>query len=231
MSTENKKGLSTNSNAYTLIYAAVLVVIVAFLLSFVASTLKARQDDNERLDKKAQILSAIGVNDDDTQAAYDKYVRAEQIVNANGEVVKTEGGFDVDFNKQADDNNLPVYVCEKDGQTKYIIPLRGNGLWGPIWGYIGLKEDKNTIEGIYFAHESETPGLGAEIVTDKFRDPFKDKQIKKNGEVVSVAVLKKGLTADGQDQVDAISGGTITSNGVNEMLKTCLAKYKNFLTK
>ena len=232
MANDNKKGLSTNSNAYTLIYAAVLVVIVAFLLSAVASSLKERQESNERLDKKAQILSAINVNDsEDVQADYTKYVKKELMVNINGDVVSEEGGFDTDFKMAADEDHLPVYVCEVNGETKYIVPLRGAGLWGPIWGYVGLNDDKSKIYGIYFAHESETPGLGAEIVTDKFREPFKGKDIKKGGEVVSVAVLKKGNKAEGQDQVDAISGGTITSTGVHNMLKSCLEKYRNFLTK
>ena len=232
MANENKKGLSTNSNTYTIIYAIVMVVIVAFLLSFVFSVLRDRQDQNERLDKKAQILGAINVNDaDDVQAAYGKYVKKAILVDAEGNE-KEGDGFEIDFTKTQDDQNMPLYVCDVDGSTKYIVPLRGNGLWGPIWGYVGLNDDKNTIYGIYFAHESETPGLGAEIVTDGFRTPFKDKHIKDgNNTVVSVAVKKKGQTEPGREQVDAISGGTITSTAVDNMLKECLTKYEKFLTK
>ena len=231
MAKENKKGLSTDSNAYTIIYAALMVIIVAFLLSFVASLLRERQVNNEKLDKKKQILSAINILDDNADEAYAKYVKADLVLNNDGSVKSENGGFDVDFNKLSGDDNLPLYQCEVNGDVKYIVPLRGAGLWGPIWGYVSLNADKNTIYGIYFAHESETPGLGAEIVTDAFREPFKGKEVKKDGKVVSVAVLKKGVKAEGQDQVDAISGGTITSTGVNDMLRTCLSNYANFLTK
>ncbi len=232
MANEQKKGLSTNSNAYTLIYSAVLVIVVAFLLSFVASSLRERQEANQRIDKKSQILAAINVTDSDVEAAYDKYVKSAEVVNANGDVVPGKDGFDVDFKMQADAENMPVYVCEVDGATKYIVPVKGNGLWGPIWGYVGLNDDKNTVCGVYFAHASETPGLGAEIVTPAFRKPFEGKHIKNGaGEVVSIAVLKKGQVAQGQDQVDAISGGTITSDGVNAMLKKSLGDYEKFLTK
>ncbi len=231
MANEQKKGLSTNSNAYTIIYSAVLVIIVAFLLSFVASSLKERQEANERNDKRAQILAAINVTEGDVEANFAKYVKP-LVVNANGDVVDGEDGFELDFTKKATDQKLPVYQCNVDGQVKFIVPVKGNGLWGPIWGYVGLNDDKSTVYGIYFNHEGETPGLGAEIVTDAFRGQFLNKQIKNaNGDVVSIAVLKKGIKADGQDQVDAISGGTITSSGVDAMLKTSLKKYDKFLTK
>lgn len=232
MANEQKKGLSTNSNAYTLIYAAVLVVIVAFLLSFVSSTLHERQLANEKIDKKSQILAAINVVDQaDVEAAYSKYVKEAIVINEHGQVAEGEG-FDVDFGKKTDKDHLPLYKCEVDGAVKYIIPVKGNGLWGPIWGYVGLNDDKSTVYGIYFNHEGETPGLGAEIVTNGFREPFKGKHIKNAaGEVVSIAVVKKGIKVEGQDQVDAISGGTITSVGVNDMLKNSLSSYKEFLTK
>lgn len=231
MANEQKKGLSTNSNAYTIIYSAVLVIIVAFLLSFVASSLKERQEANERNDKRAQILAAINILDGDVEANFGKYVKPF-VVNANGDVVEGKDGFEIDFSKKATEQELPLYVCNVDGQTKYIVPVKGNGLWGPIWGYVGLNDDKSTVYGIYFNHEGETPGLGAEIVTDAFRGQFIDKHVKNaNGEVVSIAVLKKGIQAAGQEQVDAISGGTITSSGVDAMLQTSLKKYEKFLTK
>ncbi len=230
MANEQKKGLSTNSNAYTLIYAAVLVVIVAFLLSFVSSVLNDRKVANMQVDKKSQILAAINVSDPDVIGAYSKYVKSDAVVNVNGQVVKENGGFDVDFNNQTADEQLPIYICEADGETKYIIPMSGKGLWGGISGYIGLKSDKNTIDGIFFAHESETPGLGAEITANHFTEQFKGKHIKNAaGEIVSVAVLKVGKTADGQEQVDAVTGATLTSNGVDAMLKEALGKYSNYL--
>lgn len=232
MANEQKKGLSTNSNAYTLIYAAVLVIVVAFLLSFISSSLKDRQDANEMLDKKAQILAALNITSEDADADYAKYVKQALVLDKDCNEQSGKDGFEVDFKKLSNEENLPVYVCEVDGATKYVLPLKGNGLWGGIWGYIGLNEDKSTIYGIFFAHESETPGLGAEIVTEKFRKPFEGKHIMNaEGAVVSVAVLKKGLSAEGQEQVDAISGGTITSTGVNDMLRNNMLSYEKFLTK
>lgn len=229
MANEQKKGLSTNSNAYTLIYAAVLVVIVAFLLSAVSSVLNDKKVANQKIDQKSQILAAIKVSSDDVEAAFSKYVKSDALVNADGNILAQEGGFEADFKKDAS-KGMPVYICEKDGETKYIIPMSGKGLWGGISGYIGLKSDKNTIDGIFFTHESETPGLGAEITADKFTKEFEGKHIKNAaGEIVSVAVLKKGNKAEGKEQVDAVTGATLTSNGVNDMLANALESYKNYL--
>ena len=125
---------------------------------------------------------------------------------------------------------VEVYVANLNGETKYILPLSGKGLWGGIGGYLALDEDKNTIYGVNFNHESETPGLGAKIVEMPFREQFEGKHIRNAaGEVVSVAVLKAGKHADGQEQVDAISGATITSSGVSTMLEVNLAEYAEFL--
>ncbi len=220
--------MNTNSNSYTIIYASVMVVIVAFLLSFVSSSLRDRQDENISLDKKKQILSAINIdNVADANAEYAKYVKADQIIDAEGNVVAETGGFAVSDLK----SQLPLYVCDVDGATKYIIPLTGNGLWGAIWGYIALNDDKSTVYGIYFNHASETPGLGAEIVTTAFKEPFKGKSITRDGELTSIKVVKKGQSTDESDYVDGISGGTITSTAVSDMLKTCLSKYEKFITK
>lgn len=230
MANEQKKGLSTNSNAYTLIYAAVLVVIVAFLLSFVSSVLSGDITKNKEIDRKSQILAAINITDGDAVENFAKYVKSDALVNANGEVVAEKDGFKADFNASVPEGQFPIYVCEVEGETKYIIPMNGKGLWGGISGYLGLKSDKNTIDGIFFAHESETPGLGAEITADYFRAQFLGKHIKDAaGEIVSVAVLKKGNKAEGQEQVDAVTGATLTCNGVNEMISVAVKNYKNYL--
>ena len=133
--------------------------------------------------------------------------------------------------KDSPANGLPLYVATIDGETKYVLKLHGAGLWGGIGGYLALDADKNTIFGINFNHESETPGLGAEIVTAKFRNQFNGKHIRNaEGKICSVAVLKTGKTAEnGQEQVDAISGATITSTGVSDMLVNNLAEYAEFL--
>lgn len=221
--------MNTNSNAYTIIYASVMVIIVAFILAFTSSSLKDMQDKNVELDKKKQILSALKVDTkgQDAEKLYSDYIKKEQIIDAEGNVVAETGGFN---NVQSDDK-LSLYIAEVDGKTKYIIPLNGNGLWGPIWGYVALDDDKDTVYGTYFSHASETPGLGAEIATAGFQAPFEGKHIKKGNEIVSIAVVKPGKVADGQDYVDGISGGTITSVAVEDMLKSNLKQYNKFLTK
>lgn len=228
--------MNTNSNSYTVIYASVMVVIVAFLLAFVSSALKESQNTNIELDKMKQILSALNINTQgqNVKDLYKKYVKEDMIINADGQKVSDKGGFDVNVKAELaeplDKRKLPVYVCEVNGQTKYVLPLYGQGLWGPIWGYIGLDDDKDTVYGTYFSHQGETPGLGAEIATERFQKPFIGKHIMKDGQLVSIAVVKPGKTAEGQDYVDGISGGTITSTAVDHMLKNCLSQYDYFLT-
>ena len=206
---EKKKGLDTNSNVYTIVYATVIVVIVAILLAVVSQVLSPRQQANALLDQQKQILVAL--NQD--------YLKADPAAMYK-ELVKDSTA-----------NGLPLYVATIDGETKYVLKLHGAGLWGGIGGYLALDADKNTIFGINFNHESETPGLGAEIVAAYFRNQFNGKHIRNaEGTICSVAVLKTGKTAEnGQEQVDAISGATITSTGVSDMLVNNLAEYAEFL--
>ena len=206
---EKKKGLDTNSNAYTVIYATIIVVIVAVLLALVSQVLSPRQEANRLLDQQKQILVALNQNYDNTDPAALYLSLVNDTIDVNG---------------------APIFVANIEGNTKYVLKLHGAGLWGGIGGYLALDADKNTIYGINFNHESETPGLGAEIVTEKFRSQFPGKHIRNAaGEVVSVAVLKAGKVADGQEQVDALSGATITCDGVTTMIATNLAEYAEFL--
>lgn len=222
-----KKGLNTNSDGYAIMYAAVVVVIVAFLLAGVSSALKPMQDENIRLDKMKQILSSLRINDvADAKAEFEKVVKKDAVIDSKGSEVKAEGGFDV-ANDAITPDNLPIYVCEIDGEEKYVIPMTGQGLWGGIWGYMAVNADGNTIYGVYFSHSSETPGLGAEIATDRFTEPFRGKQVMDNGQIAIEAV--KGRLSNEATQVNAISGATITCNGVNAMLKKCLENYKGYL--
>lgn len=232
--------MDTNKNSYTIIYAAVMVIVVALLLALVSSGLKETQTTNVKLDKKKQILSALQINleDQDAAALYDQYIVKELVVNTKAEILSEVRGqaFDIDVVKETakplEDRKLPVYVAQMEGQIKYIIPLRGAGLWGPIWGYVALSDDKNTVFGTYFSHASETPGLGAEIALPKFQQEFVGKHILNDrNEFVSIAVMKAGQNSDTQEQVDAISGGTITSKGVEAMLLNSIGQYEAFLNK
>ena len=196
--------LNTNSNSYIIIYSAILVVIVAFLLAFVYQALKPMQDANVALDVKKQILYSLNIRDLDGAEAEAKYA----------EVVKEE--MDADGQK--------LYQCEIDGQQILVASMKGMGLWGGISGYMAIKTD-GTVYGAYFNHESETAGLGAEIKdSQEWQEKFIGKKIfDENGRVV-LSVVKK--VEDPATQVDCVTGATLTSNGVDAMLKDCLKNVK-----
>lgn len=224
--------MKTNSNSYTIIYAAVMVIIVTFMLAFVSSSLRDRQNRNVEFDTKKQILSALNVrNVEDVENTYKKYVKQDMLMQADGTLTENQDGFSTAYEKEVKTNKrFHVFVAEKDGDTKYVFPVYGTGLWGAIWGYVALNSDKNTVYGVYFSHASETPGLGAEIATEHFQTLFSGKKAVDNGQIV-LGVVKNGKVENPECQVDGISGGTITSDGVNLMLKNCLSNYKIFLTK
>ena len=222
--------MNTNSNSYTIIYAAIMVVIVAFLLAFVSSSLKSIQNANIENDTKKQILSAINVTDvKDADAEFAKYEVKDMLVQADGTLAPYTGAFNTSFKGEIAENRLHIFECKVDGATKYIIPVYGAGLWGPVWGYVALNDDKDTVYGVYFNHAGETPGLGAEITTPKFQAPFVGKKVLENGNV-ALSVVKAGKVAKPEYEVDGISGGTITSQGVDAMLKDCLKLYNPFFT-
>lgn len=221
--------MNTNKNSYTFIYASVMVIIVAFLLAFVSSVLKPIQQKNVELDKKKQVLAALNIFEKDAEAAYATYVKADQLLATDGSVAAENGGFAVE-NAAVNAENLPLYVCEVEGETKYVLPLYGAGLWGPIWGYVALDADKETIYGVYFSHAGETPGLGAEITNrEKFQVPFIGKKALNADNEVVISVVKNGKVQNPDTEVDGISGGTITSQGVDAMLKSSIGLYKAFL--
>lgn len=225
--------MNTNSNSYTMIYASVMVVIVAFLLAFVNSSLRDIQGKNVELDTKKQILSALNVKDvADADAEFEKLQVKDMLLDAaTGELSENTGAFATAYEKEVKEfNRLHVFVANVDGQTKYVFPVYGAGLWGAIWGYVALNEDKDTVYGVYFSHASETPGLGADIAGDAFQAQFAGKKTLKDG-AVALTVVKNGKVADASVEVDGISGGTITSDGVANMLKNCLQNYTSFLTK
>jgi Na+-transporting NADH:ubiquinone oxidoreductase subunit C len=248
------------TNRYIFTYAAVMVIVVAAILSFAATVLKPYQEKNVRTEKIMDILKSVNIESDKSNAEelYDKYITEELAITPEGEVVslyKTgsksfEKGdirpFDINMKvelskleklKSGKGNEKPVfplYVCSYENKTYYIIPLRGKGLWGPIWGNISLLDDFKTVYGVTFGHKGETPGLGAEIATSAFQKQFAGKTIFDDSYgFTSVKVVKGGAaTLPANEQihgVDAISGGTITSNSVTEMLKVCLENYVPYI--
>jgi Na+-transporting NADH:ubiquinone oxidoreductase subunit C len=200
-------------------------------LSITSGSLRSFQEDNVRLDTKKQILNSLpGIElGEDAAATYAATIKEYNMLDAEGNVVKSLDPV-ADFDIKAEEGQFPMYVAEVNGETKYILPMNGAGLWGAIWGYMALNDDRNTVFGVFFNHAGETPGLGAEIVTEKFRNPFIGKELLKNGKFASIAIEKAGTKVEGRDQVDAISGGTITSKGVEAMLSSSLVNYENFLT-
>jgi Na+-transporting NADH:ubiquinone oxidoreductase subunit C len=196
--------LNTNSNSYIIVYSAVLVVIVAFLLAFVYQALKPRQDANVELDIKKQILYSLNIRGLDGQEAEAKYA----------DVVKSE-------EKTGDQL---YYACEIDGQKKYVFPLKGMGLWGGISAFVAVDDDLNTIYGAYFNHESETAGLGAEIKDSQaWQEKFQGKKIFSDDGNLAIGVVKK--VENPASEVDCVTGATLTSNGVSDMLREGLKSY------
>jgi len=228
--------MDVNKNSYTFGFAAIMVIIVAALLSSAAIGLKPFQDRNIELEKKQNILSSVGIvtDRDGAEELYLTYIKQELVLNNKGEEV--EGStFDIDLakevKKEADAQVLPLFISEVDGKTMYIIPLRGKGLWGPIWGFISLEDDLNTVFGAVFDHKAETPGLGAEINRPMFQDTFAGKSIFNGEEFKSIKVIKGGAGEDNMHGVDGISGGTITSDGVTDMLLERLTLYLPYFNK
>lgn len=240
-----------HNNTYIFIYSSAMVLIVAAILSAFAYNLKPFQDKNREIEKKQDILKSVKISSTPTDAEglYDKHLIEAFITNSKGEKVefvtvmnKKYTAFDIDlkkeYKKNIEERNLPLYRLTKNDSTFLVIPLRGAGLWGPIWGYISVIEKEtadgvqlNEVYGATFDHEGETPGLGAEISGDKFQKQFVGEEIfTEAGKLVGVKVVKGGAKPNDLHGVDAVTGGTITSNGVTAMLETCIDSYETYLT-
>lgn len=207
--------MKTNSNSYTIIYSAIIVVVVAFLLAFVYQVLKPIQDANVALDQKKQILYSLNIRNLDNataEADYNKMLLSEKNVK-----------------------NGTIYTFNVDSQIKYVFSVKGMGLWGGINGFIAVDADKSTVFGAYFNHESETAGLGAEIKDNrKWQEQFRGKELftKGNRDAIALSVQKK--VTDSKTEVDAVTGATLTSNGVAAMMtdkEKGLGQYIDFLNK
>jgi Na+-transporting NADH:ubiquinone oxidoreductase subunit C len=213
-----------------------MVIIVATLLSVAAITLQPFQKKNIEINKKQNILTSINIESTakDAEELYEKYIIENFAINTTGEKQEGVDAFKIDMKKELakplNERNLPVYISNLEGVKQYIIPVYGKGLWGPIWGYVALQDDLSTIIGANFSHKGETPGLGAEIDTKDFQTRFFGKELfNEQGKFVSVSILKAGAAdPNSKYEIDGISGGTITSVGVDAMLRDCLSSYETY---
>ena len=230
--------MNRQGNTYTVIYSIVLVVIVGVVLSFVYQALRPTQEMNIENDTKKQILAAARIipkDGESIESLYEKNIIDSYIVNSEGKRIDSNTpAFSVNVAAQVklpgNERELPVFECRTPQGIKYIIPVYGAGLWGPIWGYIAFDNNGNTIYGAYFAHQGETPGLGAEIEKPAFSSQFNGKNVfNAQGNFASIAVVKAGQEKPGEEYVNAVSGGTITSHGVQAMLANSLEPYATFL--
>jgi Na+-transporting NADH:ubiquinone oxidoreductase subunit C len=238
--------INKESNVYTVVFATIMVVVVGGILAFLSLSLKDKQEANGRVKKKIEILSALLTADEmskvdrtNAEAKYDEFIKEGVLLTSAGVVVKEgvegkEAAFGVDIKGEYKNKNIavkdrqyPMFIAEKDGKTLYIIPVIGKGLWGPIWGNLCISEDMRTISGASFGHQGETPGLGAEISQGFFVDRWtKANEVITNetGEFVPFEIVKDG-TGTNPNKIDGITGGTITSKGVEEMVNRCLVPY------
>jgi len=214
------------------------VIIVATLLSLAATLLQPLQQKNLELEKKKSMLESIGVAStrQTTESLYDQHIKSGFVLNSKGEEVQGVEAFNVDLSleqkKPLDQQYFPVFrATTEKGDSVIILPVQGKGLWGPIWGYVSLKSDMSTIYGVNFDHKGETPGLGAEISTPPFENMFAGKKIYEGDKFVSIGVIKGGAKPGDPHSVDAISGGTLTSKGLQNMLYDCIGRYNDWLLK
>lgn len=237
--------MKSYSNTYIFVFSTVMVVIVAALLSFVAEQLRPIQEKNVEVEKKLEILRSVGIarniediddKDSFVEQTYEKEIDSSLVINTSGEIQRGLDAFSIDLRmelaKEPGERDLPVFIhTSEEGKEILIMPLQGKGLWGPIWGYVSFEPDMHTIFGAIFSHSKETPGLGAEIDQLWFQEQFFGKAVfNEAGEFVSITVAKGGADPDDPHAVDAISGGTITSKALEEMMMECLGNYRSFFT-
>tara|TARA_X000000368_G_scaffold66852_2_gene48129 strand:- start:562 stop:1287 length:726 start_codon:yes stop_codon:yes gene_type:complete len=235
--------MNRDSNIYTFLFVGIMIVGIASILAYTSQTLKPMQDENVKNEKMQNILSTVGINvsREDAEESYSKYITQELALKMDGTVNESLNPFSnlnlaKELKKDYKDQHFPLYIADIDSERYYIIELRGVGLWDAIWGYVSLKSDFNTINGVSFDHKGETAGLGAEITKDWFKDSFIDEKVfNKEGQLVGITVLKGNNDPSNSDkddhEVDAISGSTITGDGVTDMIKERLNNYLPYLEK
>jgi Na+-transporting NADH:ubiquinone oxidoreductase subunit C len=239
--------MDTDKNSYTVLFAVGMVLVVGSLLAFAASSLKPAIDENKRLEKQQNILYAMGVNENDESSAnfvstadapelFKKYIK-KQLVIQGGKVSEDDQAYLIDVKKEqanakaGQERKLPLFVGEKDGKSFYIAPIRGKGLWDAIWAYVAMDENM-VVQGAYFDHKGETPGLGANIKQRFFMDDFIGEHLKANGTFKGITVAKGNADPKNLDktdnEVDAIAGATITGDGVSAMIRSDLKLYVSY---
>lgn len=233
--------MNRDSNAYTFGFAAAMVVVVASVLAFTASSLKDLQQENVRKEKMQNILATIGIeiDRDGAEVLFNKHITSQLALRNDGTVDESVDPFSgiklaLELKKEPTQQRFPLYLADVEGASYYIIPLRGAGLWDAIWGYIALESDRNTIKGAVFDHKAETAGLGAEITQQWFMDRFVGEKVFGNdGKLVGISVSKTNNDPKDLDkndhEVDAISGATITGDGVSDMIIERLTHYQPYL--
>jgi len=231
--------LNKESNGYVILFSTALVLVTAVALVTVFSFTRDTVSNNQKLEKMQNILQAarINVERDQAETKYKESITDAFALTEKGEV-KMKGEVDNVFNidlaaelkkKEGEEKLFPVFVCNKNDSTFYILGMRGKGLWDAIWGYVALGKDMNTIYNAVFDHKGETPGLGAEIKEGWYTAQFPGKKIVNDkGEFVSVSVIKKGTAPESDYNVDGVSGGTLTSNGLHDMLKMFFGAFYEY---
>lgn len=241
--------IDTEKNSYTVIFAAIMVIVVGSVLAFLASALKDKIRENMRLEKQQNILYAMGVNENEDQGSvnfvstdrvaeeFNKYIK-EQLVIEGDKITQDDEAYLIDLQKQETavkkgaTRKLPLFIGEKDGKKSYIIPMRGKGLWDAIWGFVAL-DDSLVVQGVYFDHKAETPGLGANIKQRYFMDDFVGESILKGTQYAGIKVAKGNNDPVNNNKddnaVDALAGATITGDGLSAMISKSLRLYKPYL--
>ena len=234
--------MNRDSNAYTFGFAAAMVVVVASVLAFTASSLKDLQQENVRKEKMQNILATIEIETDrdGAETLFNDHIVSQLALRNDGTVDDAVDPFSgiklaLELKKDPSEQRFPLYLADVESESYYIIPLRGSGLWDAIWGYIALESDRNTIKGAVFDHKAETAGLGAEITQQWFMDRFVgEKVFDDSGSLVGISVSKTNNDPKDLDkndhEVDAISGATITGDGVSDMIMERLTHYQSYLT-
>ncbi|ALM06447.1 NADH:quinone oxidoreductase [Sediminicola sp. YIK13] len=241
--------INTDKNIYTVAFASIMVIVVGSVLAFLASSLSEKIKQNEKLEKQQNILYAMGINENEDEGSvnfvptdrvaeeFSKYIK-EQIVIEGDKITEDNEAYLINLKQQetaakkGNTRKLPLFIGEKDGKKFYIIPMYGKGLWDAIWGFVSLDENL-VVQGVYFDHKGETPGLGANIKQRYFMDDFEGESILDGTEYAGIEVAKGNNdplnnTKD-DNEVDALAGATITGNGVSAMIKESVNLYKSYL--